>query len=273
MSMNYYDRPELSQSKLKELKQSPKHFWAKYIDPLRELEAESDELKFGKALHTFLLEKNTFENKYIVTPKIDKRTKEGKAQYADFLLQSENKELMDESDMMAIKKMVENFYSKNMSKILQCNGLFEHELYWKDKELNIDCKAKPDFFIEPNNIFKNGLLLDVKSTQDATPDIFARSIDKYGYYNQAGFYCNAVKQIYKTEEYPQFIIIAMEKKSPFEISFFEMDTLAVELGIEENKRLMALYKKCMDSGIWGGYPDELHAIGLPVWAINRLSNN
>jgi exodeoxyribonuclease VIII len=273
--MSYYDHPALSQSKLKELKKSPKHFWAKYIEPEREPEVVTDDMKFGKALHHYLLESSSFNNNYIVLPKVDKRTKEGKAIYAEAIEQSEqeNKQLIDEADMKIIKKMATSFFNKKMSKILDCKGLFEKELFWRDDDFGIDCKAKPDFFIEPNNIFKNGLIVDVKTTQDATPDIFSRSIDKYGYYNQAGFYCQAIKQIYETEGYPQFIIIAMEKTSPFEISFFEMDALSIDLGIQENNKLMHIYKECTASGIWRGYADELHTISLPSWAINRLSNN
>lgn len=271
--MNYFDNLALSQSKLKELKKSPKHLWAKYLDPLREVEKVTDEMKFGKALHTYLLERKEFENNFVIAPKIDKRTKEGKAQYAELVINSVGKEIIDEVDYILIQKMVASFYSKKMSKILECKGLFEHELYWQDAEFGIDCKAKIDFYIEPNNIFTNGLIIDVKTTQDATADVFMRSIDKYGYYNQAGFYCNAIKDIYKTADYPKFIIIAMEKEAPFEIGFYELDNMAVELGIEENKRLMRLYKECDSKGDWYGYPDELQSIGLPTWAINRLNNN
>lgn len=266
---NYFDNPALSQSKLKEFKKSPKHYWSKYVDPERKEEEPTEEMKFGKALHCSILEPDLFKNNYMVIPKIDKRTKDGKAEYASYMQLSMGKEIISDENLKDIELMNNVLFSKDSSKLLKCGGLVEHELYWRDNEFDIDCKAKLDVFIQPNNVFKNGVIVDIKTTQDATPDVFTRSIDKYGYYNQAAFYCNAVKQIYNTVDLPMFIIIAMEKTSPYEINFFELDNKSIKFGIRENKQLMSKYKECLTTGNYHGYEDKINSISLPAYKLNK----
>ena len=266
--MNYFLNPAISQSKLKELKRSPKHFWTNHINPNRELPTETDAMRFGKAAHMCLFEYESFINNYIIEPNIDKRTKEGKLAFNEFLTNNTGKSIISNDNMIAVKH-IRNSILNNTASVILHNGLAEHELYWTDN--NIACKAKLDYLIEPSAKFPNGLIIDLKTTINAEPNEFAKSIYTYGYYNQLAFYCHAVKTVYKTKDYPTFIFIPVEKTAPYECAFLAGDEVMLNIGLHENQKLLNLYKSCMETNNWYGYEDKVQTIGLPNWAINKLN--
>ena len=105
--IDYYDRPEISQSMLKDLKKSPYYFWAKHINPNKEIEMPTPAMEFGKALHMSVLEPDLFAETYTIDPKIDKRSNEGKALHAEWLKNNEGKIILKEDDAIKINVMTD----------------------------------------------------------------------------------------------------------------------------------------------------------------------
>lgn len=60
----YFAAPGLSQSAIKDLMVSPLRFWYRQVDPNRIPEEPSDEMVFGNAVHTVVLEPEQFESRY-----------------------------------------------------------------------------------------------------------------------------------------------------------------------------------------------------------------
>lgn len=269
-TINYFDRHEMSQSKLKDLKRSPKHFWAKHIDPEKVPQNETDSMMLGSLFHCLLLEKDCFNDRYILAPHLDKRTKEYKKWCEDNERELELKEVVSLSDYRTANKMVCSLKSKKIIQLMfSMKGLIEKEFYWEDSITGVPCKMKLDFFIEPCQELPNGAIIDCKSTQDASQDAFSKSIEKYGYYNQQAFYCEGIKTIYNLSDHPDFYFIAVEKESPYESGIFKGDDVIMDIGITENRRLLQLYKECLISDNWYGYTGEVQTISLPTWAINK----
>lgn len=268
---DYFDHPAMSQSKLKDLKKSPKHFWAKHIDPYAEPMIETDAMCFGSAVHACLFEHQKFITDYIVAPNVDKRTKEGKAIYAEFVANSAGKTIISADDIKVVKKIRDSVLNKKTSRVLLNGGIAEHEIFWIDNETGVSCKGKLDYFIEPCKLYPNGVIIDLKTTLNAEQSEFAKTIYNFGYHNQMAFYCNGIKTIYKTEDYPSFIFLPVEKTAPYECGFFEGDRMMLELGLRENSRLLNLYKKCKESNKWYGYEDKVQTIELPSWVVNKFN--
>lgn len=268
--MDYFDRPEMSQSKLKDLKKSPKHFWANHLDIDRIAQNETDEMKLGSLFHCLLLEGNYFHDRYIIAPQLDKRTKDYKMWRESKSCELETKTIITQYEYDISQKMIKALKSKKIIQILlSMNGLIENEFYWNDSVTNVPCKMKLDIFIEPCEFAPRGAIFDFKSTQDASMDGFSRSIEKYGYYNQEAFYCEGIKTIYDLPDYPDFYFIAIEKESPYESGIFKGDDVIMDIGLTENRKLLGLYKQCLESSNWYGYTGEVQTISLPTWAINK----
>lgn len=266
--MDYFKNPAMSQSKLKDLKKSPKHFFVKHLAEDRKEPEPTDAMKFGTAVHMCLFEPTKFNSTYVIDIDVDKRTKEGKAALAEFIKNNAGKIILSGDELIKIKRIRNSILNKKVSKILFNNkGLAEHELYWKD--CGVNCKAKLDFFIEPCETFNNGLIVDLKTTINAEAKEFAKSVHNFGYHNQMAWYCKGVKEIYKTNGYPTFIFLPVEKIDPFECAFFAADQAMLKFGLQENEKLLNTYINCFESNNWFGYEDKVQEIGLPVWALNN----
>jgi hypothetical protein len=266
---NYFDNPALSQSKLKDLKQSPAHFFYKHM--MGRKEEPTDAMKFGSLVHTLLLEPHKFYDEFYIMPYFNRKTKEGKAANAICLEKAGDRIAISEDDYdiandicIAIRK------KKAAQLVLNYPGLVEREFYFTDEEFSVECKMKLDKFIEPCPDFPDGVIVDLKTTQDARLDEFARSVYKYGYYNQVAFYCNAIKQIYKTDGYAPFMFIPVEKSPPYESNVFLADSSMLEAGLNENRKLMKLYKECLEKKSWPGYEDKVIEICMASWMLNKL---
>ncbi len=269
--MDYFDIPALNSSKLKDLKVSPKHFWAKHVNPKRIIEEPTDAMKLGTAVHMCLFEPQKFIKEYIVSQSFDRRTKVGKEGYDKFHLENIGKSIISEDEMHLVKRIKDSILNKKSSHVLLKEGLPEHILLWKDQITGQNCKAKYDWIIPPSAEFKNGAFVDLKTTVNATEAEFAKTIFKFGYYNQAAFYAWGMKEVYQTEGFPTPIYVAAEKTEPFECCFYAINESTLEIGLKENRKLIDLYDKCTNTNKYPGYEDKITMIGLPGWAINKFT--
>jgi exodeoxyribonuclease VIII len=266
--VDYYDHPAMSQSKLKEFKKSPKHYFAKYVQ--KQTIETTDAMKFGNIFHTLLLEPLKFAERYILMPSLDKRTKEYKEWEKNNILNEKDKEkIITFAEYNSAKQMVEALKPKKVIKeLFNLGGLIEQDFFWVGS--GVECKMKLDMFIEPCEQVPNGAIFDYKSTNDALPDAFSNSIYKYGYYNQVAFYRNGIKTIYNTNDYPDFYFVAIEKEAPFESAIYEADDIIMDIGLNENKKLLKMYKECLESNHFYGYDETIKKISLPQWFINKI---
>ena len=85
---NYYDDKEhVTNSMLSWLKQSPAYFKSQ-ID---KKSVPTDAMTFGSAFHCAVLEPDKFDDLYYVIPKLDKRTKAGKEEFAEHMSKAGDK--------------------------------------------------------------------------------------------------------------------------------------------------------------------------------------
>jgi exodeoxyribonuclease VIII len=120
----------------------------------------------------------------------------------------------------------------------------------------VDCKARPDW-LTPDNI-----IVDLKTTEDASPRGFAQSVRKYRYDVQAAFYSDGLEAA-TGKECEGFFFIAVEKSPPFlcAVYFLGADDL-LEAKQKYQKNLLT-YRLCKESGIWSGYSEIVTK--LEIW--------
>ena len=58
-------------------------YWATYVDPERMPFQPTDAMRQGSLVDCLITEPQNFDRKYVVAPKCDRRTKAGKAEWAD----------------------------------------------------------------------------------------------------------------------------------------------------------------------------------------------
>ena len=244
----YHADPALSHSMMEKLRKSPAHL--KYY---RENPGDpTNAMMFGSAYHCKILQPHLFHTLFEIVPKGGYKTlKDGK-----ITIPETNKASGGYDDILAMAKVIKGH--KAASKLLS-GGEAEVSYFWKHK-LGFPCKVRPDYR-------KGDILIDLKTTIDASPEGFAKAIANFGYHRQGDWYmCGVAANKVNVEH---FIIIANETKPPYEVAIYRLQEKDLYLGHKENKLLCQKYEECLSTNKWNGYSQNIENISLPQWAIKQ----
>ena len=251
---DYCDLPRVNATALKKIHRSPAHY--RFAE--RE---ETAALVIGHATHTAVLEADIFLERYAVFPEgMTKTTKEGKETWGK--LEATGKSILRFAECQAAQAIADAVQKHPGASKLLKNG--RPELTVLSEIDGIETKIRIDYYIE-----ELGLLIDIKTTEDARPDAFSRSIAAYGYDLQAAFYldnCRAAGLAAET-----FLFIAVEKKPPYAMGVYELDLASMEVGRTKYQRALALWKHCTEVNEWPGYTPDIVTLQLPAWALREAA--
>jgi hypothetical protein len=266
--LDYFARPEISNSKLGEFKRSPMHYKF-FMDNVKK---EKPEYIFGDASHTILFEPEKVNKKFFVLdenrrpePESDYRNKKNLQWKSEMIEMNAGKKLITLSDYDMIMFMHEQLFKHKLARELILGSLYEQEVYFKDQTFGMACKAKID--IRKPGQYK----ADYKTTQSAEPYTFQKNAWKYDYYRQGAFYTDS--------EGPDedFYFIAQEKTAPYAVSIHKCKLDLINYGRDEYIKLMTHLKACMDNDYWPGYEiknilsdEEYFDFDIPAWVIQSM---
>ena len=233
-------------------------------------EGDSPALKFGRAYHKFCLEPYDFDNEWIVSPKFDRRTKEGKEAAAQFEKDAESKEVIDEETYQTLVEMREALYQTPYVKKL-IYGEHEKSFFWTDEKTGIPCKCRPDSY---GKFGSQHICVDLKTCTDAETGAFMRDAIKYGYDIQAAHYCEGLETL--TGDSYTFVFIAQEKTAPYLVNVLQADDYFMKNGKDVRESLLETYKKCKDLDEWPGlmgFAEDktyIQSLTVPAWIKNAM---
>lgn len=157
-------------------------------------------------------------------------------------------------------------------------GKAEQSVYWKDAATGTLCRCRPDWWRA------DGVIVDLKTTEDASPEGFSKSIGGWRYHVQHPFYLDGVNAALqqghkpswlKATECKAFAFLAVEKTACVVngqakgVAVYVLDDAAVALGRAQYQRDLATYAECQRTGIWPGYSDGVESISVPQWMLAR----
>lgn len=269
---DYHSLLAIGSSGLKLLQRSPAHYWAQYVNPDRSRKEPTPAMKLGTAVHCAILEQGEFDNRYITVPEgIDKRTKDGKALFAE--IEASGKEPLTPDNRQLILSMASAALALPVSiHLFSLEHYTEHSMFWTDPDTGADCKIRPDFHVPPCPQFPNGIIMDVKTCQDASPIEFSRNAWNSDMHLQAALYCDGFKRVYKTDGYPMFLWLAVEKESPFACKYYSAQADLLAYGLKELRPLLALFAECVRTGQWPAYDGNITPLELPTWAAKTVAD-
>lgn len=206
---NYYqDHMYMSNSMLKLfMDKCPRFFEHATANPLPTTKA----MRFGSAFHMLVLEPNEFNNHYAVEPDgIDRRTTLGKTTLLKFNERLNGRESIAHKDYTLMQNMNTHLKANTHYPLLENCNQFEQIYLWKNETQGILCKGKLDAV---NTTAK--YIVDLKTTNNASPEVFKDIIIERKYHMQAAFYCDALG-------YNTYYIYAIEKSAPYCMCVFKL---------------------------------------------------
>jgi hypothetical protein len=256
----YHAHPAVSKSHLDLIARSPLHYWARYLDPNRVAPEPSPQMRLGTALHTHVLELSRWDEEIAVAPAINRLTKAGKEEWAAFVADAAGKTVItadDAQQVMAMGRAVLRHPAAAM--LLGMPGKAETTHMWTDASTGLECKCRPDWLTDDGSI-----VVDLKTTRDASPRGFRQSIASFRYHCQAGWYLSGVQAA--TGKRPdQFIFICVETTAPYGVAVYAADAEMIERGHDQAMRDLAKLAVCKAADHWPSYSDQIETISLPVW--------
>lgn len=257
------DRTAWSHTGLDTFRASRKRFYREYI--LNDLKREpTDAMQFGILLHMAVLEPERFASQVVVAPKVDRRTKAGKADWESFVAESNGKHVADAEDLDRIRAMTAEIYTNPIAAwLLRLGGVREVSMRWDCRETGLPLKCRLDFL--SNRESDGFIVVDLKTTRNASPEAFAKSCFSFGYHRQAAHYTEGVRLL--IGELPRFVFVAVGTEPPHEVAVYELDDAAIDLGNEQNTKIKRALSKCLDASDWTApHENRVNMLSLPRWA-------
>lgn len=251
------DEPSFSASIAKViLQQSPLHAWFKHpkLNPNYE-PTHSDKFDLGTVVHSLFLEGDKFAEKTALIDAKDWRTKAAQEHREAARAAGLVPLLMD--DWQRVVQMVEAIHyhigARTDDPPLFDAGKPEATIVWREHD--VLCKARLDWLRDDL-----AAIDDMKSTgASASPfDWGRRTFWSIGADVQARFYQRGVKAL--TGETPAFRFLVAETTAPFCLSVIDLAESAVELADQKIDKALEIWKRCLDSGVWPGYPSGVASV-------------
>lgn len=249
---DYHAQPAVGSSDLKKVLRSPAHF--QYARTNRSPSTASQ--NFGTAVHYAILEPDLFKTMVMVQPKFS-----GTGAHAardKWLTEHHGKILLSQDDFDSIPKIVKSVAAHPIAKKLLAAGMSEESYFWIDKATGVKCKCRPDYYRV------GGIMVDPKTTVNASFFGFQKEIAKYDYHVSAAHYVEGVFAV--TGEMPKaFIWLAIENEEPFAVATYYIDEGSLDAGRFEVRRALERLQKCYETNSYPGYSDDLVSMSIPSW--------
>jgi exodeoxyribonuclease VIII len=186
---------------------------------------ETPALIEGRVQHTVFMEHHNFDKEFIIEPKIDKRTKAGKEEYALFMEEVGNRRPISQAlydTCMERREVVSAYIPKPEDKVeLTVCYIFHGQQF----------KSRFDWY-------DGQFVWDLKTCRDASPRGFISAVNNFNYHLQAALYVHAARSLGLPCE--GFKFLAQEKAHPYPYAIYTMSDESLEYGLAKNEQ--ALHK-------------------------------
>ena len=245
----------LNYSGSKELLKSPLHYQA-YLTKTRE---DTKALRMGSYVHRLVLEPTAEATtpRYVKAPECDRRTKDGKAIFEAFTAS-----IIAGQTIMTEDEWNEGILIANSAKLaLKAKNIVlgKTEVMFMTYLGEVQVKCAID------GLGEDDYLYDLKTTEDASPQGFLKSVRNYKYNLQAYFYRQAFEAAFKIR-CKGFRFVVVEKAPPYATAIYELGPELMTNACFDFEAALKAYKTCTDLGEWPGYSEEIQTIDLAAKA-------
>lgn len=274
---DYFAAPGISNSMLNDLKRSPFHFWSMHRNPRRPQRKETASMFSGSLAHCSILEQDAMAARYIVVPEDAPRrptaaqwnakkpsadSVAAMAWWTDFNAKAAGRLIVTDEQYETTQRQIDAVLAVPELAHALASGQPETSVFWIDERTGLPCRCRPDWL----HTLPDGrvIVLDLKTTADADPQAFGRSVWNYGYHRQAAHYTAGLQAC--GVPVAAFLFAVVTSTYPFIAVPYVLDDEATRRGAEEVLDLLDLYRQCARTDTWPAYGAGVQVLSLPAWA-------
>lgn len=236
---------------------TPAHWEWERTHPTR-----SPALEMGIALHMAVLEPDAFSRTYVVPPEVDRRTKQGKEDWASFMEANEGRTILPADQYETVRGMATSVLSHPEAQrwLEVCS---EREVCLVGEYRGIPAKCRIDA-LDP----ASGLFLDLKSTRHRANIVACeRAAHELNYFLRLALYRRLMQEA--GMPWNGCSVIWVESKPPHAVNILPVASWAIDLMDKPLERAIQSYRDWQrDPTI--GWPTTGCELGLPTWVANSL---
>ncbi len=216
-------------------------------------------MNFGTCFHLAVLEPDRFMNEVVTMPHFEGTGM--RARKDSFMTENHGKLFLTAEEKADLLLMLKSLRDNSVAYNLLLGGVPELSYFWTDPETGIECKVRPDFRRN------SGVLVDIKTTGDASIEEFSRSVLNYGYHISGSFYLEGVSKVLG-QTFDKFCLIAVEKTAPYGIGIYELDFGTLEKGNELVRRALGKLHSANQLNHYPIYSENIEPINIPAYGFN-----
>lgn len=252
---DYHAAPGISKSGLDLIAKCPALYKARYIDGI--VQEETAAMRIGSAAHMLVFQPDEFPRWFAVRPAVDGRTKEGKQIITRFVADNQGRTILSQDEHLQASAVREAVMAHSAARQFVEGGIAEQS-FFAEEPSGIVRKVRPDYMV-------NGMLVDLKTTTDASEEAFSRTCWNFRYHVQAAYYLDTVEIV--TGWRPDAFIFIAAEKCTGQVAVYVASQSMIEAGRRQYMHDLETYRRCMESGVWPGYNQgRAIEISLPHWA-------
>lgn len=248
MDYSQYDSIDaVNWSTLKEMVRSP----AAYRYVLDHPREDNPRFALGRAVHAAVLEPHVFASEYVIYDgrRAGKDWERFRAQHEDrtILTIPEYETARAAAAAVAAHPEVQRLFTG-----LHC----EVPLVWTDPDTGILCKGRMDG-AGPE------VVLDLKTTKDASARAFGLDAARYQYHGQLAWYAAGLRAAYGWGPIPY--LIAVEVSPPYLVAVYRVPDDVLYQGELLYRSYLSRLAECRKRGRWPGLPAGVQDLEFPAW--------
>ncbi len=145
----------------------------------------------------------------------------------------------------------------NLDPVPFTEGTAEHVIRWTEED-GTECRAMLDWLRDDRTMID-----DLKTSNDASPRLFAKKVHSLRYDIQAAFYTLGVERAYGVV--PRFRWVAVETEYPYLVTVHELDEAAYENAVLRVEQAIDTWAQCLREDRWPAYPADVQQVGVVPW--------
>jgi len=228
---------------------------------------ETDDFAIGAYVHALCLDPASVATNFVVNPKVDRRTKDGKAEWERVSRQAalSGARLITDEQVAKATAIAESVLAHpSASRLLASRSGAETTVIGSIGGRPAKCKIDAYTILETPAPSHGHILIDLKTTKSAEPRAFAKDAATFGYYHQFAFYRRLLEQQPSMGAQMDAVIIAVEKEPPYLCAVYRVPSLAIEIADRKIDGLVERWWRVKE-GDRTGYPQDIVELEPPRW--------